>query len=261
MDLTPVADDPLVRRVKRLLEDMAPVAVAFSGGPDSSLLAVLAAGFLGDRAMALTVKAPQTPDSAYGPARELAASCGLRHEIISIPFVEDPKQDPGERCYLCQVKLFSRLIARGREQGFPRLADGSHRDDTPDGRPGLKTLRELGIRSPFQEADLGRQDLNELSERLGLPWTERAPFVCVLTRMPHTAAQGDNGRRLSETENWLRNRGFHPDRLRADGDTLRLVLPTSEWLRLEETEVRTGLAGKGWSGIGLEMDFLPKKPF
>ena len=147
------------QRLLELLRGLDSVAVACSGGLDSSLLLAAARLALGDRVLALTVVTPYMASDEIAEARELTARLGVPHQVLELPMPGEIADNPPDRCYLCKRALFAELKSVADEAGFAWLADGSNRDDLADYRPGMRALRELAIRSPLLEADLGKAEI------------------------------------------------------------------------------------------------------
>ena len=89
-----------------------------------------------------------------------------------------------DRCYHCKHELFTRLTAMARERGIAAVLDGANADDRGDYRPGPKAARELGVRSPLDEADLSKPEIRELSRPAGLPTWDEPASACLSSRIP-----------------------------------------------------------------------------
>ena len=116
--------EPGYRRLLEVLLDLDSVAIACSGGLDSSLLLAVAWRTLGDRALALTVVTPYMVAREVAEARELAALLGVRHRVLDLPMPVDVARNPPDRCYRCKRALFAELKAVAADEGCAWLADG-----------------------------------------------------------------------------------------------------------------------------------------
>lgn len=221
MEKNSIADKQ--KKLGHLIHEMGKVAIAFSGGTDSTLLMAVAAKVLGSNAVALTVKSPYIPDWEIQEAIELAQKVGIKHEIITAGIPREIGDNPTDRCYLCKHKVFSLLKEQAKQLGIQTIADGTNADDSKDYRPGLRALKELQVRSPLQEAELTKADIRILSKQMGLDTWDKPPYACLLTRLPHdTLVTDDLLSRIEQAETYLIRNGFKAIRVRTHGDTARI---------------------------------------
>jgi len=166
-----------------VLKSCAPVAIALSGGTDSSVL-MASARRLGIRAIAISVDTGLAPPGELAAARELADRLGIPHitiplDMLAIPAVRENRPD---RCYVCKRAMMEAIVREAERRGYRTVVDGTHADDRPGVRPGIRALRELGIRSPFAECGMGKVDIETLATDLGV--AVRPPSACLATRIP-----------------------------------------------------------------------------
>jgi len=232
-----------LQRLRLQLRSLAPrVAIAFSGGVDSTFLLRIALEELGTHGvLALTAVSPTYPHHEQEACRQLAAFLGARH----IELVSDELQDEGfvandrDRCYHCKHALFSRFVAESRAQGFPHLLDGSNVDDQQDVRPGHKALAELGVLSPLLDAGLQKEEIRLLSREFGLPTWDKQPYACLATRFPFgTRITAERLEQVDRCEEVLRQLGFRNYRVRYHGDTARIEVGSSEIERFCQADLR-----------------------
>ena len=129
------------------------VAVAFSGGVDSSLLLYAAREALGDNVLAVTVRTPSYPGHEARDAAQLLRELKIPHFEIGVDQLAVPgfAENGPERCYYCKRALFETVVEMAGMYHCSCVADGSNIDDEGDYRPGMKAIAELGIKSPFRE--------------------------------------------------------------------------------------------------------------
>ena len=230
--MTPPPQTPF-ERLRAVLLPRERIAVALSGGLDSSVLLAAAAKVLGpEHCLALTAQTPYVMEEEVRDSAELCRRLGIRQETLAFPILPSLADNPPLRCYLCKHALFSALAARAAEAGFPLLADGSNTDDLGDYRPGRKALQELGILSPFLEAAMDKADIRSVARGLGLPESVsgKPAYACLLTRLEHNRPVTESLlRRVDAAEAFLRSLGLKGCRVRVHGDDLaRIELPEEE---------------------------------
>ena len=212
--------------LKNDIKKLGNLAIAFSGGVDSSLLLKVAADMLGENALALTVKSPYMSLREIDEAIEFTRTYGIRHEILELDAPEAVKNNPQDRCYVCKKAVFTRLIELAKHLGFTNVADGTNKDDLSEYRPGLKAKEELGVLSPL--LNLSKFEIRELSRELNLATAEKPSYACLLTRLPHEKEISIDELNLVEAaENLLIKSGYANVRARLDDKKMKLQMPFS----------------------------------
>jgi len=221
------------------LSSLGSVVVAYSGGVDSAYLACVAGEMLGDRALAVTADSPSYPERHRRLAIQIARQFGLRHEIIHTNELQrtEYRANPANRCYYCKHELYTHLtrIAADRQAV---VVDGNNADDRGDYRPGRQAAREFGVRSPLDEANLGKDEIRELSRRAGLPTWDEPASACLSSRIPyHSEVTDEKLRMIERAEQALRALGFRVCRVRHHDELARLEIGRGEMARALEPEV------------------------
>jgi pyridinium-3,5-biscarboxylic acid mononucleotide sulfurtransferase len=229
-------------QLREIVLAMERVLVAYSGGVDSSLLLKVASDTLGSQnVLAVTALSPLYPEREVATAKEVAQGMGVRHIFIESNEleIEGFSANPPNRCYYCKRELFERLANLAKEEGFLFTVEGSTLDDEKDHRPGRAAVRELGVRSPLQEAGFTKDDVRELSRALGLPTWDKPSFACLASRFPYgEEITPENLRRVDEAEDFLFGLGFKQVRVRHYQTLARIEILQEEMGRMMDPDLR-----------------------
>lgn len=217
------------------------LAVAFSGGVDSTFLAAVSAAELGARALAVTALSPTYPEREQNEAARLAARIGIRHVLVKSNELDIPHfaDNPIDRCFYCKRELFAVVRKAAAREGIERMADGSNADDARDYRPGRRAAREAGVLSPLLDAGLTKEDIRELSRRLNLPTADKPALACLASRFPYgSRITEEKLQAVDAVENYLRSLEFRQVRVRHHGEIARIEVEPADILRLCDPGIR-----------------------
>jgi uncharacterized protein len=225
-------------RLGEIIRGYGRAAVAFSGGVDSSFLCAAAREELGDGALAITIVSPMLPKSELADARRVAELVGIRHILVEAGEIEEEvAANPKDRCYHCKRREFGAIAGAARDAGVGIVLDGTNLDDEGDYRPGMRAVAELGVASPLREAGLTKEDIRELSRRLGLPTSDKPAFACLASRIPYgERIDAAKLARVEKAEDYLRGLGFRQFRVRSHGDLARIEVDPRERPKLFSEE-------------------------
>ncbi len=215
-----------------VLQDMQRVAVAFSGGVDSAVVAKAAALVLGAEAVAVTAVSASLAQGELEAASELAATIGIRHVVMRTEEFAVPGyiENAGNRCYFCKTELYSQIVARRAELQVEFICNGANLDDLGDYRPGLQAARELNVRSPLVEAGLNKADVRNLALHWQLPVWDKPATPCLSSRLAYgLTVTPERVQRIDAAERFLRQLlNIRELRVRLEPNELaRIELPVS----------------------------------
>lgn len=247
-------------RLAEFLNRTGRLAIAFSGGCDSTLLAGFAARELGaERVLLVHVNTPLTFRREDDSAREFADRYGLAYLELKIDALNDPEvvRNDKWRCYHCKKRIFTEVLAAAAERGFHLLADGANTDDKNDWRPGARAADELGVLHPFTVCGIGKRRIRLLSRRMGLPTWNMPAAACLASRIPTgIALTAEELHRCGEAEDALAALGFPGTRVRALADgTASLEFRGGVFLAYafrREKRIREALAPFGFRAVTID---------
>ena len=191
-------------------------ALAFSGGTDSAYL-LWAAKEAGAEVQPYFIRSAFQPRFELVDAERLCTQLGLTLRVLDCDVLARPEitANPPERCYHCKRALFTRLLTAAAEEGYPLVIDGTNASDDAGDRPGMRALRELGVRSPLREAGLSKAEIRRLSAQAGLFTADKPSYACLATRIPSgTPIEKAMLEKVETAEGLLAGRGYRNFRVR-----------------------------------------------
>lgn len=245
--------------LRNRIEALDGLAVAYSGGVDSTFLLYTAYNLLGDRTLAITVQSPTFPVWELEMALEFTTRQHIPQLVINLDqfSIAGFADNTINRCYLCKKQYYPQLIELARQRGITVVADGSNADDKKDYRPGMQVLRELGVISPLQEARLTKAEIREMSRELYLPTWNKPEEACLATRIPYgVEITPDKLIVIEEAERYLRELGFRQIRVRHHGQIARIEVAPGEKSRFDDAtmeKVHNYVQSLGFAYVTLDL--------
>lgn len=252
-------DDDKFKDLITYLKSFDKVAVAFSGGVDSTLLLKASQMALNKNVMAISMKTPYIPAWELEEAVNFTRHHHIHHKLFDIPFFHQLKENRKDRCYWCKTHLFKHMLAEIRKDGYIILLDGTNYDDLQDFRPGLEALKELQIKSPFLELKITKAEIRRYSQQLELPTWEKPAYACLLTRIPYgQEVKSEELKRIEQAEKYLRSQGFTGSRVRVHGNLARIEIPKNNLTTILVLEIFEKISRElkdiGFTYITLDME-------
>ncbi len=233
---------PKEERLREIIAGYGTIAVAYSGGVDSTYLADVAHDVLGSKASMIIADSPSIPRAELQEAKDLAKERGWNLHIIATQEFENEEflKNEGKRCYFCRGELFTKMGKFAADNQVAVLAYGAIVEDLLDPtRVGTIAAREHAVVSPLQEAELSKPEIRVLSHRRELPTWNKASFACLSSRFPKGVRLTREGMStVEQAEEVLKGMGFRQYRARHHGDICRIEIDPADMAKLLDPEIR-----------------------
>ena len=248
------------QKLDEYLKTLGSIAVAFSGGVDSTFLLKSAHDVLGDKAIAVTARSSTFPERELKESTAFAQQSGIRQIIIDSEELDISgyAENPADRCYYCKGELFSKIRDTADKNGVKYIAEGSNMDDLGDYRPGLKAAEEKGAVSPLRFAGLNKEEIRQLSKEMGLPTWDKPSYACLASRVPYgNKITREKLAAIDEAEQYLIDLGFRQVRVRHHGEIARIELLPEDMKKIFENDLYCKIYDKikslGFTYVALDL--------
>ncbi|MDR2191496.1 MAG: ATP-dependent sacrificial sulfur transferase LarE [Endomicrobium sp.] len=252
-------------KLKEYLKSLESVAIAFSGGVDSTFLLKAAKEILGDKILAVTASSCSFPKRELNEAAAFCKKENIKHIIVESEelLIEGFSKNPINRCYLCKSELFAKIWAIAKENKIKNVAEASNIDDNGDYRPGLKAVEELGVKSPLRYCGFTKKEIRELSKHLALPTWDKQPFACLASRFPFGHEITPQAlSMIDRAEQFLLDMGLKQARVRHHGNLARIETDESGFAILTKKDNRLKVSDE-FKKVGytyISIDILGYRP-
>lgn len=247
------------QRLISLLEEISPLAVALSGGLDSSVVA-RAAEIASERSIAVTVDDFTVPRRDIEDAKRVARISGIPHVVVRSKPPKEVLSNPADRCFYCKKHNYGIVFETAGKIGITNVVDGANADDTREYRPGMNAAKQMGVRSPLLELGFGKADTRGLAKEFGLPVWDKPSSACLSSRIPHGSLITERKlSRVEASEEAIRKlTGIQKVRVRSHEKLARIEVPREQMKRLLEVHLMESIARRlreeGFTHVTLDLE-------
>jgi len=250
----------IIKRLTRQLTGMKRVALAFSGGVDSTFLLAVAKQAGLEKLLAITVSSPFFTQAEKEFTAKLTGAMGVAHICLELDILGETRvvENTPERCYFCKRLVFSLVRKTAIENGIDTFLHGVNLDDLGDFRPGLEAARELGFLAPLADAGFLKKQIRSFSRQMGLETWDLPSQSCLATRIPyHDRITREKLLMVEQGESFLRELKFDNFRVRCHGSMARIEMDSRAISSLMDEgrrmEISRGLKKIGFTFVSLDL--------
>ena len=212
--------------LEKNIQSLGKVAIAYSGGIDSSYLLYVANQVLPqENVIAIIANGIMMARKDYEEAIQFLKENNFQY--IEVPYkpleITEFKENHKDRCYHCKKKLMTILKKVANENGYEHLLDGKNADDLTVYRPGNKATEEVGVISPLAKFEFNKEEIRQYSKRLGISFWNKPSNSCLATRFPYnTILTEEELKKVEQSEEIIKSLGIQKVRMRIHDTIARI---------------------------------------
>ena len=256
----------MLEKLEKRLKELNKVAIAYSGGIDSSFLLYFANKVLPKKnVFAIIANGEMVPKKDYNEAIDFLKENNFQYielEYKPLDIVEF-RENHKDRCYHCKKNLMENIKKEANKNGFINILDGKNNDDLNVYRPGNKATEEVGIISPLAELKINKASIREFSKNLGIKFWNKPSNSCLATRFPYnTVLTKEDLEKVDKSEEIIKSKGIKRIRVRAHGEIARIEVERNDFdLIIKDTEIIESIKNLGFTYVTLDLDGIKSGSF
>ncbi len=219
------------------------LAIAFSGGVNSSFLLVQAAKYA-RRMTAYLVKSEFLQEQLLTLAKLLAQQIKVELVVIDLDVfkLKAVIENKGERCYHCKKAILESITSRAKSDGYKVIADGDtlcNADNNSSKAQKLAAKAEFNISSPLADCGYNSFEIKDLSVSEGIIRADSFSYSCLGAKVEQkTRITKKILKEIYKGEEILKNIGFTDFSLVYNNRYAKLQLPKDQMFRVVEIKDR-----------------------
>lgn len=248
-----------IHLLRKAIRKKGKLAVGFSGGVDSSLLARAAYDAIGSGALAITIDSELLSRRELAAAKKTAELIGVHHVFVKSHALKNRHLAANslQRCYHCKRDDIALIAAEAKKEHIKCIAFGANISDLSEHRPGIRACEELHIWQPLMDLQFTKEEVRRAAKMLGLPVWDKPATACLASRvMTGEKITGRKLKMVEEAEDFLHTYGLGQVRVRLSGKSARIEVEQGNFEKVVSrvADIVSTLKRIGFTTVSLDLE-------